>query len=157
MRWLKQSTAVDVCIGPFIDDADGKTAETGLTLSQADIRLKKNAGNWAQKNQSSSASHEENGYYECSLDTTDTDTCGMLRLAVAESGVLPVWEDFMVVPAAIYDAFVLGTEFMPVDHLKIEWSISGTTLTVKKPDDTTTAYTKTLTATPGADPITGVS
>ena len=35
------------------------------------------------------------------------------------------------------------------------WSISGTTLTVKKEDDTTTAWTSTLTAAPGADPISG--
>ena len=31
MNWLKQSTAVTVKIGPFVDDTDGKTAETGLT------------------------------------------------------------------------------------------------------------------------------
>jgi len=40
--------------------------------------------------------------------------------------------------------------------LRNEWSISGTTLTVKKEDDSTTAYTQTLTATAGADPITAV-
>ena len=37
--YLQANTAVDVLIGPFIDDTDGKTAETGLTLSQADIKL----------------------------------------------------------------------------------------------------------------------
>ena len=42
--WLKQSTAVDIALGPFVDSADGFTAETALTLSQADIRLKKNNG-----------------------------------------------------------------------------------------------------------------
>lgn len=35
------------------------------------------------------------------------------------------------------------------------WTISGTTLTVKKEDDSTTAWTSTLTAAPGADPISG--
>lgn len=37
-----------------------------------------------------------------------------------------------------------------------KWSISGTTLTVYKEDDSTAAYTQTLTATAGADPITAV-
>ena len=55
MLFLKQSTAVTVKIGPFVDEDDGKTAETGLTISQADVRLTKNGGNMAQKNESSAA------------------------------------------------------------------------------------------------------
>src|SRR5262245_23506209 len=104
MMFLKQSTAVDIPVGPFLDDTDGKTAETGLTLTQPDIRLKKNGGNWAQKNAAQTLSHEENGNYEVTLDATDTNTLGHLRLHVHESGALPVWDDFMVVSADIYDA-----------------------------------------------------
>ena len=48
MLWLKQSTAVTVKIGPFVDEDDGKTAETGLTVSQADVRLSKNGGNMGE-------------------------------------------------------------------------------------------------------------
>lgn len=107
--WLRQSTAIDIPIGPFVDQTDGFTAETGLTLAQADIRLKKNAGAWAQKNQSSSATHEENGWYEASLDTTDTNTLGILIVAVNESGALPVWHEFLVLPANVYDALISGS------------------------------------------------
>jgi hypothetical protein len=107
MRLLKQSTAVSVPIGPAVD-ADG-AALPSLTISQADVRLKKNGANWGQKNESSASAHEENGFYECALDTTDTNTLGHLRLAVAESGALVFWEDFLVVPADVYDAFVSGT------------------------------------------------
>lgn len=39
--------------------------------------------------------------------------------------------------------------------LRNKWSISGTTLTVTKEDDTTASWTSTVTGTPGADPITG--
>lgn len=109
MRFLKQSTSVDVPIGPFVDQTDGFTAETALTITQPDIRLKKNGGAWAQKNAAQTLSHEENGYYEVTLDATDTDTLGLLRLAVNESGALPVWEDFMVLPAAVYDALISGS------------------------------------------------
>jgi hypothetical protein len=104
MRWLKQSASVDVPIGPFLDSIDGVTAETALTITQPDVRLKKNGGNWAQKAAAQTLSHEENGNYEVTLDATDTDTLGLLRLHVAESGALPVWEDFMVVPANVWDS-----------------------------------------------------
>lgn len=157
MNWLKQSTAVDIGLGPFVDSTDGFTPETALTIAQADVRLKKNAGAWAQKNQASSATHEENGWYEISLDATDTNTLGILIVAVNESGALPVWKEFMVVPANVYDSLVSGVDWLDVCALKPEWSIASTTLTVKKQDDTTTQFTKTLSTTPGADPITGVS
>lgn len=44
MLYLEQSTAVTVKIGPFVDETDGFSAEDGLTISQADIRLSKNGG-----------------------------------------------------------------------------------------------------------------
>ncbi|MCK4444174.1 MAG: hypothetical protein KAW09_06500, partial [Thermoplasmata archaeon] len=80
MQWLKQSTAITLKIGPFIDDTDGKTAETGLTIAQADVRLSKNGGNIAQKNEATSCTHDELGVYGCPLDTTDTGTLGRLQL-----------------------------------------------------------------------------
>lgn len=155
--WLKQSTAVDIALGPFVDSTDGFTAETALTLSQADIRLKKNAGAWAQVNDATSATHEENGWYEKELDATDTNTLGILIVAVNESGALPVWREFMVVPANVYDSLVSAVDWLDVCAAKPEWSISGTTLTVKKQDDTTNQFTKTLATDAAADPVVGSS
>jgi hypothetical protein len=103
MNFLRQSTAVDIALGPFVDATDGVTAETALTISQADVRLKKNAGAWAQVNDATSATHEENGWYEKELDATDTDTVGILIVAVNESGALPVWREFQVVEEAVFD------------------------------------------------------
>ena len=102
--FLKQSTAYTFRMGPFLDETDGKTAETGLTISQADVRLSKGGGNFAQKNESTSASHDEIGYYIVLLDATDTATVGELLVAVHESGALPVFKTFQVVEEAIYDA-----------------------------------------------------
>ena len=102
--FLKQSTAYTFRFGPFLDDTDGKTAETGLTISQADIRLSKGGGNFAQKNESSSSSHDEIGFYIVALDATDTNTCGELLIACHESGALPVFKTFYVLEEAIYDA-----------------------------------------------------
>ncbi|MBP8294767.1 MAG: hypothetical protein KAX84_01585 [Burkholderiales bacterium] len=155
--WLKQSTAVDIALGPFVDSTDGFTAETALTLAQADIRLKKNAGAWAQKSDATSAAHEEAGWYEVELDATDTNTLGILIVAVNETGALPVWREFMVMPANVYDSLVSAVDWLDVCAAKPEWSISGTTLTVKKQDDTTNQFTKTLATDAAADPVVGSS
>ena len=114
MRFLRQSTSVDVPIGPFLDSTDGNTVESGLTLTQPDIRLKKNGGAWAQKNAAQTLTHEENGNYEVTLDATDTNTLGLLRLHVHESGALPVWEDFTVIPANVYDSLIGGSDTLDV-------------------------------------------
>jgi hypothetical protein len=119
MLYLKQSTAVTIMLGPFLDDGDGKTAETGLTISQADVRLSKNSGNMAQKNESTSCTHDEIGWYTCPLDTTDTNTLGILTIMVHESGALPVWKEYMVIPAAVYDSLVAGSDKLPVDAVEI--------------------------------------
>jgi hypothetical protein len=157
MMLLKQSTAVEIPLGPFLDATDGVTAETALTISQADVRLKKNGGSWAQKNDATSCTHEENGYYECPLNSTDTNTLGRLRVAVNEAGAAPVWQDFMVVPANVYDSLVLGVEWLEVTGLRAVFSVSGGTLTVKEQDGTTTQFTRTVATDPSAEPIIGAS
>lgn len=94
---LKQGASITVMIGPFVDDADGKTSETGLTIVQADVRLSKNGGNMAQKNESNNCTHDEIGMYSCPLDSTDTDTLGLLTLTIAKSGALHVRHDYLVI------------------------------------------------------------
>jgi hypothetical protein len=104
MNFLRQSTAVDIAIGPFIDD-DGITPATGLSITQAECRLKKNNGAWAQANDNTTATHEEEGWYEKELDATDTNTCGILIVAVYIAGSLAYWKEFQVVEEAVYDMF----------------------------------------------------
>jgi hypothetical protein len=118
MLWLKQSTAVTLKIGPFLDEDDGKTAETALTIAQADVRLSKNGGNIAQKNEATSCTHDELGIYGCPIDATDTATLGTLQLFVHESGALPVWHEFMVVPANVWDS-MFGADYLQVDAVQI--------------------------------------
>ena len=86
--FLKQSTAVTVKAGPFLDSTDGNTAEGALTISQADIRLSKNGGNIAQSNNAAGATHDELGIYGVPLDATDTNTVGILTLMIHETGSL---------------------------------------------------------------------
>lgn len=111
--WLRQSTAVTVPIGPFVDSTDGDTEETALTIAQADVRLTKNGAASAQKNNASSASHDADGMYLCPLSTTDTNTLGQLVLWVHVSGALFAKHTFHVVPANIWDSF-FSTDLLDV-------------------------------------------
>ncbi len=104
MLILKQSTASQsVLLGPFVDDTDGATAETGLTIANTDIRLSKNGGNMAAKN-SGGGTHDENGYYTITLDATDTNTVGRLQVSCKVSGALAVFMECQVLEEAIHDA-----------------------------------------------------
>jgi len=101
--FLRQSTAVDVLIGPFVDSTDGDAEETGLTISQADVLLSKNGQPVAQKNDNTTCAADADGFYNCELDATDTNTVGQLTLYVHEAGALAVRHDYQVVEEAVYD------------------------------------------------------
>lgn len=116
--FLKQSTTPTVKIGPFLDETNGKDAENGLTLTQADIRLSKNGGNFAQKTEANNATIDELGYYDCPLDATDTGTLGRLQLAVHEAGALPVYHEYMIVTANVYDT-LCSTDTLQADLTQI--------------------------------------
>jgi hypothetical protein len=141
-HWLRQSTAVDIPVGPFIDNTDGKTVLTTLTIVQADVRLSKNGGAYAQKNSATSASHLENGDYKIPLSTTDTNTLGLLRLSINMSAAYPVPATFLVLPAIVYDALVAGTGALSVDTL----SLSGAASTLVTAIKTRTDYLPSATA-----------
>lgn len=153
---LKQSTAVNLVMGPFVDSTDGFTAETALTIAQADVRLSKANGAYAQKNDATSATHLENGEYSVPLNATDTGTLGRLKVLIPEAGALPVWAECWVYQANVYDALYAGIDFLETSSLAQDFTISGATLTHRKRDGSTTQGTKTLTAQAGADPIVGL-
>lgn len=102
--FLRQSTASQSrSIGPFLDDTDFKTAETGLTINNTDIKLIVNGGASADKN-SGGGTHRANGVYGVTFDATDTATVGEMMVSVVVSGALPVFATFFVLEEAVYDA-----------------------------------------------------
>lgn len=119
MQYLRQSTASQsVLIGPYIDDTDGKTAETGLTIANTDIRLSKNGANIAAKN-SGGGTHDELGYYAITLDATDTNTVGRLQVMSHVAGALPVYHEFQVLEEATYD-FLFANGATPIADINAE-------------------------------------
>lgn len=112
--WLKQSVSIEIKVGPFVSSTDGVTPQTSLTITSSEVLLSKNEGDWAAKNEATSLVHESNGFYRCLLNTTDTNTLALLRYQIAESGCLPVWGLFLVVPANVYDS-LFSTDLLQVD------------------------------------------
>ena len=119
MKWLKQNTARTFRIGPFLDEDDGKTAETGLALVSSDIRLSKAGAAFAAKSEATSPVHDENGWYSVVLADSDVDTLGGFEVAAHFVGALPVDAEFMVVPANTYDSLVSGADLLTVDAVEI--------------------------------------
>lgn len=102
--FLRQSTSQVIRFGPALDITDGVSEETALTLAQADMRLSKDGGAFAQKNAAGNATHDSDGWYSTTLNATDTDTVGILKLNVHQpANMLPIWETFYVIEEAIYD------------------------------------------------------
>ena len=106
MSILRQSTEQLILFGPCLDKTDFVTEETGLTLAQADMRLSKDGGAFAQKSAAGNATHDSDGWYSTTLSTADTDIVGELILNVHQpANMLPVKKRYWVIEEAIYDAF----------------------------------------------------
>lgn len=125
--FLKQSTAVTITVGPFVSSTDGVTTQTALTIAQADVRLSKNDGTFAQKNQASTCTHKENGDYSCSIDTTDTNTMGVLTVRITKSGALLWRGDYQVVQANVHNALFNNTNLLNINLFSMTTFSGGTT------------------------------
>lgn len=123
--FLRQSTSQIIRFGPFLDSTDGVTAETALTIAQADMQLSKDGGAFAQKNATGNATHDTDGWYSTTLNATDSATVGILLLQVVVAGSLPVWHEFFVVEEAVYDAIYAASAAGPLQS-----TVAGRTLDI---------------------------
>lgn len=107
---LREDTATQVAIGPFLDGGDGVTAETSLTVTDWDCDLIKHANSGMTNTAltitasggSNDAAHVTSGMYSLELTATDTNTAGRLVLICDHA---------------------TPTTFMPVRH---EWEVKDT-------------------------------
>lgn len=118
--WIKQSTTTTVKMGPFLDATDGVTEETALTPG---VEVSKDGAAFAARNSATAVAHDAEGWYDVELDTTDTNTLGTLVVKAQDSAThLPVWHQFLVVPANVYDSLVAGSDALQVDATEISSS-----------------------------------
>lgn len=117
MQFLKYNTAATVLMGPFVDKTDGVTPETGLAAGTVDeIGIyKHDATALTSIAGTTTFTHRAGGMYTMTLSATDTNTVGRMTAYVRDDSVcLPCWKDFMVLPAIVFDALVLGTDALQV-------------------------------------------
>lgn len=107
MLILRQSTAIDIRMGPFVDATDGVTPETGVTLGAADQAevLKADGAATVAMAGTFAAITGADGWYDYTVATGDVDTVGEVEFVVQDASVcLPVFKTAMVVEEAVYDA-----------------------------------------------------
>lgn len=126
MRILRQSTAIKVPFGPMVDATDGATLETAIAWASGEAALIKNdSGTIVNIGTNTFSSHLGGGMYNVSLSASDTDTLGLLTAVFYDTAARPVKEEFMVVPAAVYDSLVAGSDKLPVDAAEISGSATA--------------------------------
>lgn len=126
MQFLRQSTASqEVFLGPFVSDTDFKTAQTGLTIANTDIKIWKNGAITEVNKNSGGATHVASGRYYAVLDATDTDTVGMLELNISVSGALPVKSKYYILTQSVYDSLFATSSTGPLKP-----TVDGRTLDV---------------------------
>jgi len=145
----------------LVDKSTGAAVTGGTTT----IYLTQDGG--AQGAIAGSATHEGNGQWTFDLSGTEMNA-DLVGLVAINSSASPVGLTIKTVTLDdIVDAFLardLGsgsnagslnerTVRSALRILRNKWSAAGTTLTVTKEDDATTAWTAVATAAPGADPI----
>lgn len=114
---LRQSTAVTLQIGPYLDATDGVTPETGLGLAD-DIEISKNGGVFATVS-SASLTYDSDGYYRWDATASETSDLGSLVVKSVSSTVhVPVWHEFMVLPSNVWDS-LYSTDKLQVDVTQV--------------------------------------
>ena len=126
--FLKQSTAIDIRVGPFVDVTDAFTPETGVTIGASDEAeiLKANGAATVTMAGAFAAVTDCDGWYDYTLSTTDTDAVGELVIVMQDDSVyLPVFVRAYVVEEAVYDAMYGASAEGP-----LQATVAGRTLDI---------------------------
>lgn len=124
--YLKQSTTITISLGPFIDKDDGDTEKTGLTIEDTDIYLSKNGAAKGNPNDTNNCTEDANGVYRKQLNTTDTNTLGILTVYVHFTDCLYVKQDYHVVKANWYDT-MFSTDVLESDLVQMGGTVQSAT------------------------------
>lgn len=128
MRFLKTNTAVRLTVGPFLDKTDGVTPETALTVTSCKLTLMVDDGNVPTlvldtaptasggANDMVHVTGDDAGFYDLELAAGNVNYLGRAMLAITDAAThCPVFHEFMILPANVYDSLVLGTDTLQAD------------------------------------------
>lgn len=125
-KTLPTNTATILAVGPFVDNADGVTPETGMTVTNITCELfsESDAGSAPTRTAITlAASGSTNdmvhitsdvaGFYSVELTAAQLNFLGRATLVFTDSDVcLPVFMQLHVVPAQVYNSFTAGTDLI---------------------------------------------
>lgn len=125
MRFLRKNTAVHVSVGPFMDNSDGVTPENSLTVADITCELIYDDDDNTAPNRVAltlTASGGSNdmvpitstavGMYDLELTAANTNVgpCRAMLVFTDPDACAPVWHEFQILDAAVYDALYGTTE-----------------------------------------------
>lgn len=135
MQYLRADTVATILIGPAVAVANGVTPVTDVTLAGADhAELMKHDGTTFVDltADSRTLTHKEGGWYTLTLGVGDTDTEGRLTVIIMDTDkCLPIWMEFMVVNANVYDSLFAAAA---TDYLKVKDDEGNTLANESKQD-----------------------
>ena len=156
MRFLRTNTAIRLTVGPFFDKTDGVTPETSLTVTSCKLTLMADIANvpTLQLDANATASGGNNdmvhvtgddaGFYDLELTATNLNFLGRAMLAITDAAThCPVFHEFMVLPAMVYDSIVLGTDSLDTNTTHINDVAASSVTTIAAVLGTTSAPTIT--------------
>lgn len=109
-------------MGTFLDETDGITVLTALTIANTDIKLHKlNATSEVNKN-SGGATHIAGGRYYITLNSTDSDTIGRMDINIHIAGALPVKRECFVFHPDIYDRDYATSPTNLIESNVVQWN-----------------------------------
>lgn len=104
MKYLRQSTASIVAVGPFLSAADGKASVTTLTAAST-LNGRAISNGIGAAYAPATLVHDANGYYMASLTAGDAPSVGRLLLNFSDPATYcAVWHEFTVLSGPVYDS-----------------------------------------------------
>lgn len=132
MRFMKTNTATRVTVGPFLDKTDGITPEVSLTVTSEKLTLVVDTGGVPTlildaaptasggNNDMVHITGDDAGFYDLELAAADVNYVGRAMLALTDVAThCPVFHEFMILPANVYDSLVGGSDNLEVDILQL--------------------------------------
>lgn len=126
MPMIPVDTAVQIMVGPLIDDTDGVSRETGVVYNAAgmDVDLLKSSDTGVPTTTAITLTtggtndwiELSGGYYYIELTAAQNNTEGKLKLIGIATGIMHFESiEYDVVPTTVYNSLVAGTDTLPVD------------------------------------------
>lgn len=168
----------------LVDQTDGSTAESGLTLADIDVYISKNGGSFAAAtNTGAGMSNVGRGWYSIALTATETNTDGELVIEAEDPANSRTWRKvYQVYTNLIHDDEMddiadhvlmrntATTESSGTGDTIQQYSlinairatvgknvISSGTLNTYEEDESTVAFSRTVSTDSDADPVTGLA